>query len=226
MTSTPSYTNSSPLANSPQASVDELQAGWQTMATFDRAAAIRRVLDEARISRRELARRLKVDEGTVRRYLGVAELPEGNKQEIKSGASVAAVLRSAKESRELNERRQLQDEERETHGHSRRLAAEIVAWLASLSLCPADMERVVENCRYRLWHCHIRGELVRVQRSRLPLARINAACEPPKNDALLEIEHDIQWLLIWLVRSLPDYQIIDHALDMACQSYGPQGWIA
>ena len=67
---------------------------WKDLPLSDRIAVITR-LKYAGNSNRSIGRMLEVDEGTVRRLLRIAVLPEGSKQAIAKGASANRILDKA-----------------------------------------------------------------------------------------------------------------------------------
>jgi hypothetical protein len=197
--------------------IADLQARWEATSIIERAESVRRLLQETPLSRRALARQLNIDEGSVRRCLAIAALTESEKQEIVAGTSANAVLRRAKELRGRAERQRREIEESDTATHSRRLAADIAAWIAELPLWPDDKDRILSAARQHLWH--LRSKLARMQRSGLPLAQIIAQSEPAERADVFWVERYIEWLVSWLLRRCPEYAILEHALEIAAKSY-------
>lgn len=195
--------------------IADLQARWEVTTAVERAESVRQALAQTQLSRRALARQLNIDEGSVRRCLEVAALSDSEKQQIAAGESVNSVLSRAKELRDRAERQRREAEESDTGVHSGRLATEIAAWLAELSLWPEDRERILNATRQHLWQ--LRSKLAGMQRSGLPLGQIIAHSKPVKPADVLWLERYIEWLVRWLVRRCPEYAILDRALEIAAE---------
>jgi len=166
---------------------------WKDMPFSDRIALITR-LKYAGNSNRSIGRMLEVDEGTVRRLLRIAELPESGKLAIAKGASANQVLSEAgKSSIEPSiEREELVS----------RYAVTIVSWLQEHDIVGPYAERVLLD---------VDGGFPRLGRdkgSRPPsFAHVAAVIQNCRPITFQDREHHlnpfIDWGMRWIQRVVP-----------------------
>ncbi len=108
--------------------LEELRQLWPTLNHFERGKRLIE-LSNAGVSKRGLGRSLGVDDGTVRRDIEIALLPEAEQQAIVNGTSATAILSRVRQEKDRERLLRLGGIEGDTHEVSTRLAQLIVAFL-------------------------------------------------------------------------------------------------
>jgi len=163
-------------------------------------------------SNREIAKQLRVDEGTVRRDRRTLLLSEPEIQAVEAGAAVEPLLRKQERQKAATARERHEAAERGNQFLTNRMTKLIANWLNGFSLIVPDMLHIIMGVDRPSWEYGTR------RIAYVPDSKIKAAIEAtkPKADDDLEtfalIEFLRVWLFRWMVLVEPDRDIRDRAL--------------
>jgi len=163
-------------------------------------------------SNREIAKQLRVDEGTVRRDRRTLLLSEPEIQAVEAGAAVEPLLRKQERQKAATARERHEAAERGNQFLTNRMTKLIANWLNGFSLIVPDMLHIIMGVDRPSWEYGTR------RIAYVPDSKIKATIEAtkPKADDDLEtfalIEFLRVWLFRWMVLVEPDRDIRDRAL--------------
>jgi len=163
-------------------------------------------------SNRQIAKQLRVDEGTVRRDRRTLLLSEPEIQAVEAGAAVEPLLRKQERQKAATARERHEAAERGNQFLTNRMTKLIANWLNGFSLIVPDMLHIIMGVDRPSWEYGTR------RIAYVPDSKIKAAIEAtkPKADDDLEtfalIEFLRVWLFRWMVLVEPDRDIRDRAL--------------
>jgi transposase len=210
---------------------------WSCMTRFQQADAVAEikafgVTKGPGISNREIARRLGVDEGTVRRMLKEAQLPKDLRTQIARGKSVNQTLREHR--RRVNQA--LREQNDPVHQQNRRLTREKADGSISDDLAKKVLAFVRERFK---WPCHARQAVQSAidlapgkgLDTILPRTDVDALMAEAKrrkfSDLVSEIEVGFRQLLWWLLHAAPERAIHIASLNkalLAIPKWGGATW--
>lgn len=121
-----------------------------TRTLRERLPLVRQALKENK-PRRQIARELVCDEGTVRHDIRILQLPEELVNRIENGEPAEPFLQKARIAAAREEQQRRLQEEAETGKHSDNVAKDSLAWLMTKPLIRADEEKIVGKVDHRLW---------------------------------------------------------------------------
>jgi len=163
-------------------------------------------------SNRQIAKQLRVDEGTVRRDRRTLLLSEPEIQAVEAGAAVEPLLRKQERQKAATARERHEAAERGNQFLTNRMTKLIANWLNGFSLIVPDMLHIIMGVDRPSWEYGTR------RIAYVPDSKIKATIEAtkPKADDDLEtfalIEFLRVWLFRWMVLVEPDRDIRDRAL--------------
>jgi len=163
-------------------------------------------------SNRQIAKELRVDEGTVRRDRLTLRLSKEDLQAVRAGAAVEPLLRKHERRKAAAARGKHEAAERECQFLTNRLAKLITSWLSQFSLIAPDKLHIIMGVDRWSWEHGTK------MTAYIPDSKIRATIEAvkPKADDHLElfalIELLKEWLFRWIVMIEPDRDIRNRAL--------------
>ncbi len=191
-----------------------LKVQWGSLPLATRGERLREVL-QLGISRRALAKRIGVSEGTVRRDLRIARLAPEIKEEISRGASAKKLLARAQKNLEIERELQLLESERSTGRPSDEGAALIVHFLRRRLLwAPAYSLQVLQEVERKVRTDALPGSFP----TGMSPARIIKKCRPAgKNPDRVpaRISFFADWTACWIPSVIPQSLIREAALRKA-----------
>ena len=177
-------------------------------------------------SNREIARQLRVDEGTVRRDRRTLLLSQQEIQAVKAGAAVEPLLRHQERRKAATAREKQEAAERESRFLTNRLSKLITVWLNGFPLIAADKVHVVREVDPRSWyHQNPLAPPVPESKIKATIESAKPSSVQPKEVYSL-INYAKAWLFSWIISIEPDREVRDRALANVRQALEREnpGW--
>lgn len=168
-------------------------------------------------SRRQIARQLGCDEGTVRRDMKVLALPASELARAQRGMAVEPLLRRDRRRKERLQHIARAQEEQRSAAYSSSLAETVFEWLKSAPLFPVDALRVIGMADQRCWRAGMTFNQAAAPDADPADVIDNMQPGALPDDMAGRIEFYALWLERWLTRLEPNRDTRDRALRLVKQ---------